>query len=329
MENSRLVGHVVAVNGFKVKVELLKETRSPSRATLDGVQTVIAINAYLIFSIGSGASIIGVVTDLEASESYNPPSGEDLSLELMKARRIATVQLLGTIESEGGTETWCFNPGITVLPTLDTPAEVGSPRMLAAVFERPPQKNRPDNYGKNDFDFELVLGHPTGQRSSKAKASYNDLFSRPLAIVGNTGSGKSYSVASLLQKACSELGEDCTNAPHIFILDINGEYARAFFENEGYPRQPDHIYLNGEEFGIPLWFFNSQEICAWLSASEQAQEPVLKDWWAISKAGNNGHQKNSCENNLKHALTKTEQLLQIFDDKWGPKKLNLCSFLTA
>ena len=186
MENPRIVGHVASVNGFRVKVELLKEARSPSRATLDGVQTAVAINAYLTFPLGSGLSIIGTITDLEARESYDPASGDELSLELLKAKRVAIVQLLGTIERSG--ENWSFNPGITILPTLDTPAEIGSPKILEAVFERPPQKNRPDDCATDDFDFDLVLGCPTGQKDNKVKASYNDLFSRPLAIVGNTGS---------------------------------------------------------------------------------------------------------------------------------------------
>lgn len=324
MENPRVIGHVASVNGFRVKVELLTEARSPSRATLDGVQTAVAINAYLTFSIGSGLSIIGIITDLEARESYDPSSGDELSLELIKARRVAIVQLLGTIERSG--TTWRFNPGITVLPTLDTPAEVGSPKMLEAVFEHPPQKNRPDDCTTEDFDFDLVLGCPTGQRGNKVKASYNDLFSRPLAIVGNTGSGKSYSVASLLQKASAELGDSKINAPHIFVLDINGEYARAFLPEaaSSQPRLPDQIYLNGEEFGVPLWFFNAQEICAWLSASEQTQEPVLKDWWSVAKSQFNPAFRAASDNSLRHALTKISNLIECLDGN-QPVKKSACS----
>jgi hypothetical protein len=44
------------------------------------------------------------------------------------------------------------------------------------------------------------------------------------------------------------------------------------------------IYLNGAEFSLPIWLVNAEEICAWLSAAEQTQEPVLKDWWALAKA---------------------------------------------
>ncbi len=316
MDNPRTVGHVVSVNGFRVKVEILKETRSPSRATLDGVQTAVAINAYLTFSIGAGQTIIGIVTDLDARESYDPSSGEELSLELLKARRVVSVQLLGTAElgekDKEGNKCWQFNPGITILPTLDTPAEVGTPEVMKAMLEAPPQRNEPDGHKKSDgeFDYPLAIGKLTGDKSKEVHASYNDLFSRPLAIVGNTGSGKSYSVASLLQKAMDNkmLGDSEKNAPHVFILDINGEYDPAF-EIKKVEKKPDHIYLNGKEFGIPLWFFNAQEICAWLSASEQTQEPILKAWWSVEKSQGAGTDLSYNSDLLGSALDSLDGLL--------------------
>ena len=305
MEDARVIGHIVAVQGFRVKVEILPETKSASRATLDGVQKAIAINAYVTFSIGAGQEVIGIISDLESRESYDPASGDGLTLELSKPRRIANIQLLGTIQQElnGGV----FSPGITVLPTLDTPAQVGAPAALKAVFEVPPLRNRPEDYEGQDFDCDLRIGYPTGQPTSAVRASYNDLFSRPLAIVGNTGSGKSFSVASMVQKAMAALKE-AISEPHIFILDINGEYSKAFPPaGAANDREPDRIYLNGVEFGIPIWFLNAEEICSWLSASEQTQEPVLKDWWAMVKSGASG--KTVGLNSLQSALTSIDVLL--------------------
>jgi len=304
VDNPRLVGHIVSVQGFRVKVELLPETRSALRATLDGVQAAIAINAYLTFSLGAGETVIGIITDLEARETFDPGRGDDLSLELMKPRRVASVQLLGTIEHKD--EEPAFSPGISVLPTLDTPAEIGSPDVLRAVFEIPPRRNKPEGYYAKDFDCDLKIGFPTGQDRNVVRASYNDLFSRPLAIVGNTGSGKSFSVSSLIQKAMAAL-DGAAEEPHVFILDINGEYAKAFPADDAEQRLPDRIYLNGKEFGLPLWFLNAEEICAWLSASEQTQEPVLKDWWAIAKGGN--AEAASTLNTLQSALSSIEKLL--------------------
>ncbi|ODA66596.1 AAA-like domain protein [Methyloligella halotolerans] len=216
---------------------------------------------------------------------------EELSLELVKPRRIASVQLLGTVR-QSGTETWDFDPGITVLPTLDTPAEVAAPDVLAAIFAHPPERNKPREWEEGPHDFPLEIGHQTGDENAKVKASFNDLFSRPLAIVGNTGSGKSYTVASLIRSVLEHdtLAKVDKPEPHIFILDINGEYGSAFLESDQsfHAREPNRIYLNGEEFCLPAWLMNGEEICEWLQASEATQEPVLKDWWSIAKSDPSG-----------------------------------------
>jgi hypothetical protein len=318
MENPRVIGHIVAVQGLRVKVELLPETRSALRATLDGVQVAIAINAYLSFSIGAGQVVIGIITDLEARESYDPATGDELTLELMKPRRVASVQLLGTVEDG------IFQPGITILPTLDAPAEIGAPNVLKAVFESPPRRNKPEGYDGEDFDYDLQIGSPTGQPTAIVRASYNDLFSRPLAIVGNTGSGKSFTVSSLVQKAMHAL-QGALEEPHVFVLDINGEYSKAFPSKAGAnERSPDRIYLNGAEFGVPVWFFNAEEICSWLSAAEQTQEPVLKDWWAIAKAGEGA--QAVAVNSLQNALSSIDQLLT---DLAGLKRKSAGSYCDA
>nr|WP_312826864.1 DUF87 domain-containing protein [Brucella anthropi] len=291
MEQPRVIGHVVAVNGFRLKVELSPDSKSSSRATPDGVQRAVAINAFLTFDLGAGSHAIGILSDLEARESFDPMRDEELSLELMKPRRIASVQLLGTVR-HWGKNIWKFDSGITVLPTLDTPAEVANPDILSGIFASPPQRNRPYVWDGKPFDYALEIGHQAGDENTKVKASFNDLFSRPLAVVGNTGSGKSYTVASLIRGIIEHegFGAEAQADPHIFILDINGEYANAFLppEKATYQREPNRIYLNGEEFCLPAWLMNGEEICEWLQASEATQEPVLKDWWAIAKADTTG-----------------------------------------
>lgn len=323
MEQPRVIGHVVSVNGFRLKVELSTEAKSSSRATPDGVQRAVAINSFLTFDLGAGALAIGILSDLEAREAYDPTTDNELSLELTKPRRIASVQLLGTVK-QAAKGNWKFDTGITILPTLDTPAEVANPDILTGIFGRPPLRNRPRGWGQEDYDFPMEIGHQTGDESTKINASFNDLFSRPLAVVGNTGSGKSYTVASLirgvleLDRMQSEDGFD----PHIFILDINGEYANAFLsaEQAEYQREPNKLYLNGEEFCLPAWLMNGEEICDWLQASEATQEPVLKDWWAISKA--NPTQAGSYDP-LQVAIQKIDHALGYLDDSHFAAGTNL------
>lgn len=287
MEQPRVIGHVVAVNGFRLKVELSPDSKSSSRATPDGVQRAVAINSFLTFDLGAGTHAIGLLSDLEARESYDPTRDEELSLELTKPRRIASVQLLGTVKQVEKSK-WKFDPGITVLPTLDTPAEVANPDILSGIFAHPPVRNKPRDWSSGDYDFPLDIGFQTGDENTRVKASFNDLFARPLAVVGNTGSGKSYTVASLIRGIVEheKFAGVADAEPHVFILDINGEYASAFLDEKGASctRDPNSVYLNGKEFCLPAWLMNGEEICDWLQASEATQEPVLKDWWAIAKA---------------------------------------------
>ena len=322
MEQPRVIGHVVSVSGFRLKVELSTDAKSSSRATPDGVQRAVAINSFLTFDLGAGTHAIGVLSDLDARESYDPTRDENLSLELTKPRRIAFVQLLGTVKhSREGC--WLFDTGITVLPTLDTPAEIANPDVLSGIFAIPPLMNRPRNSVDDNFDYPLEIGHLTGDENSEVKVSFNDLFSRPLAVVGNTGSGKSYTVASLLRGIVEQERLKSKQADtHIFILDINGEYANAFLDEEEsrIQRAPNMIYLNGKEFCIPAWLMNGEEICDWLQASEATQEPVLKDWWAIAKTGS---ASSEAYDPLQVAITKIDSAVAWLDGNSTASNFNL------
>lgn len=312
MEQPRIIGHVVAVSGFRLKVELSPDAKSSSRATPDGVQRAVAINSFLTFDLGAGTQAIGLLSDLEARESYDPTYDAELSLELTKPRRIASVQLLGTVKQNGKSR-WKFDPGVTVLPTLDTPGEVASPDVLSAIFAHPPERNKPRDWSEGDYDFPLEIGHQTGDENTKVKGSFNDLFTRPLAVVGNTGSGKSYTVASLIRGIIEHEKFAASEAePHVFILDINGEYASAFLDKSqaSYLRDPNRIYLNGQEFCLPAWLMNGMEVCDWLQASEATQEPVLKDWWSIAKSSGAG---SGAYDPLQVAIEKIDSALSWLD----------------
>ena len=316
MMNDKIVGHVVGVHGFCVKVELASEIKSPVRAhlsNLQGASLAISINAYLSFSIGAGQYAIGLVTDLDARDSYEP-TNEELSLELTKPRRVATIQLLGTLKPVFRSESYRFDPGISILQTLDTPAEIVEKYLLDALFDDAPKRNKPEDHPDGEpFDSGLRIGIAIAPGNQIVKGSFNDLFSRPLAIVGNTGSGKSNTVSHLIQQSQKDR---TTNRPKVFILDINGEYASAFgkLEPKG-GRKPNHLYVNGKESGLPVWLMNSQEACIWLSVAEQTQQPALVNLWSIAKGGS-----EITSNNASEAVVQLNKLLSLIDDDRAANK---------
>jgi len=78
-------------------------------------------------------------------------------------------------------------------------------------------------------------------------------FNRHIAIVGSTGSGKSCTLATILQKAtCLKEGSyQGLNNSHIVIFDLHGEYVTAF---------PQANHLSVENMVLPYWLLNGEEL---------------------------------------------------------------------
>lgn len=81
----------------------------------------------------------------------------------------------------------------------------------------------------------------------------NKFFNKHFAIVGSTGSGKSHTVAKVIQEAANQKNGqyDGLNNSHIVIFDIHGEYEQAF---------PDAQILNSSNLALPYWMLNGDEL---------------------------------------------------------------------
>lgn len=94
----------------------------------------------------------------------------------------------------------------------------------------------------------LEIGHFASNRDVTAILDGNRFFQRHACIVGSTGSGKSYTVAGILEKA------DQLSHANMIVFDLHGEYNELSYANQ--------IKICDEPGGlhIPLWFFNYEEI---------------------------------------------------------------------
>ena len=132
------------------------------------------------------------------------------------------------------------------------------------------------------------------------------LFGRHLAVLGNTGSGKSCSVAGLIRWSLEQAqegrvdlsndknpGQGHTDYPNarFIVLDPNGEYSRAFGDGDSTVKarvfkvnSPDSKVA----LKVPLWFWNSAEWCSFTQASVRTQRPLLRRALREVKAGRTG-----------------------------------------
>ncbi|PWI33542.1 Bipolar DNA helicase [Vibrio albus] len=80
----------------------------------------------------------------------------------------------------------------------------------------------------------------------------NKFFNKHIAVVGSTGSGKSHTLASVIQKAVVEKdGEFSLNNSHVIIFDIHSEYKSAF---------PSANHIDISNLVLPYWMLNSEEL---------------------------------------------------------------------
>ncbi|RTR38595.1 ATP-binding protein [Shewanella canadensis] len=80
----------------------------------------------------------------------------------------------------------------------------------------------------------------------------NKFFNKHIAVVGSTGSGKSHTLASIIQKAVAEKdGDFSLNNSHVIIFDIHSEYKSAF---------PSANHIDISNLVLPYWMLNSEEL---------------------------------------------------------------------
>ena len=145
----------------------------------------------------------------------------------------------------------------------------------------------------------------------------NRLFGRHLAVLGNTGSGKSCTVAGLIRWSLEEARMDRVRAisrprpdggrgapgtqpnARFIVLDPNGEYSKAFSDDD--PALGARVFKVGATFDematlrVPLWFWNSSEWSSFVHASPRTQRPLLRRALREVKAGRMGRPMGSEE----------------------------------
>ena len=133
-----------------------------------------------------------------------------------------------------------------------------------------------------DDENNLFLGYSPLYSNCPIYVDINELFSNHMAIFGNTGSGKSYGVARLLQN----IFEKTRIVPfrsNFFIFDAYGEYHNAFSKMSSYNSNYHFKYYTtnlhdteGTTLRIPLWLLGIDDIALLLGADSHSQLPIIE-----------------------------------------------------
>lgn len=164
--------------------------------------------------------------------------GEQGAAETIKRGRLDLVPL-GELSKDRN-----FQRGVVHYPTPGADVHVILPDELGILFKK---------YREMEFE----LGYLPSLASMGVSLNPSIMFGRHLAILGQSGSGKSWSVSSLLQRAVKIM----PNA-HIILLDLHGEYVwnddfgnrHAAFDRNNYR------YIDARDLEIPYWLLTYSEL---------------------------------------------------------------------
>lgn len=231
------LGEVQDVNGTSVSIILSKESLT-GFVYIDGQgYRVGQIGSFVRIPIGFN-DLFGIISQVGASAV--PDKQVDNQIH---GNRWMTIQLIGE-----GPKNGVFQRGLSQYPTIGDEVHLVSEKELKNIYGQP---NKP---------YFVKLGHISNADSIPALVDVNKLITRHSAVVGTTGSGKSTTVASIMNALA-----DGSRYPssRIIMLDLHGEYGQALQETSNiYKINADSTSsLKEKELHIPFWALSFDELC--------------------------------------------------------------------
>lgn len=226
------LGTVQNVTGSSINIVLDIDTVS-GLTFIDGQgYRVGQLGSFVKIPIGY-ANLFGIVTQVGAGAV--PESLKEIE---PYGHRWLTAQLIG--ENYGDGE---FKRGLSQYPTIGEVVHLVTEADLKKV------------YGRVESPNFISIGHLASSEAIPALIDIDMLITRHSAILGATGSGKSTTVAGIINSI-----SDSERFPsaRILLLDIHGEYAKAFHGKATIFRiNPDN---QEKRLCIPYWALNFEEL---------------------------------------------------------------------
>ena len=193
------LGKVESVDTGNVVIKVIEEQK------LNSIQVN---NLLRIRSTKTGESIIALVVKIMRKSSDKPESD---SPDEIVVENVIKACLVGTFLDKHGEKSHRFKRTLETVPSLDADCFLIEGEELSNFMKSL-------SVGDEKKEKSLHIGKYVISEDAKTYLDGNKFFQRHAVIVGSTGSGKSWTVAKILEKS-SEL-----QSVNSIIFDIHGEY---------------------------------------------------------------------------------------------------------
>ena len=222
MQEEKKLAEVIAVYPNRVRISV--DNLDAFKKSRDEQLAELKVGSYLEISDDKSCKLIAII------ENYLIEINEE-----GKRKYIIEANPLGTIIGDKFTR---GGDSLTIPPTSVQPAKHDD---IEKIYQTSISDEKKFCFSKLAQDEKINV-----------PVDGDKFFNKHFAIVGSTGSGKSHTVAKILQEAISlkNEGYEGLNNSHIVLFDIHGEYKEAF-------PTANHI---SSDIKIPYWLFDSDEL---------------------------------------------------------------------
>lgn len=217
--------NVTCVSSDLIQIEIT------STEEYERLECRIEIGSYLKIADDSGTALIVIVNGYRIRDRTVESTEQSATTFLIDTQPVG--RLDGPKFRRGGKQ-------VTIPPKY---IEIASKDVLEGI------------YGGISDDDAFSFGCLSQDHTVRAIVDGNKFFSKHIGVVGSTGSGKSCTVAKLLQEGTTptayQSGKGILNNSHIIVFDLHGEYTPAF---------PQARVIGVDELNLPYWLMNSEEL---------------------------------------------------------------------
>ncbi len=300
------IGKIISVEYDKFRVKLFHSTKN-STVSIDGhIYYFGNIGSYLKTYNSTGDAILcEVVSILDHSTESKVYSSFNLD-----SSRELVIKPIGTLNSKDE-----FEMGIGIFPSIYSDVSIVTVGDIDKILTE--TKTREVTKG---IHYDIEIGYSKSLINYRISIDINKLFNIHTAVLGNSGSGKSNTIATILQKVYRKKN-NCANGAKTILFDVNGEYLKAFDKEKlnsnitVLPYKPNNTDDKYTPFYLPYYLLNLDEWLAFLMASDKTQKPfwdrVLQECFKFYKIFNSETDVKSTEKYVNYFKWKIRGILSL------------------
>lgn len=283
-DRKRAIGKVISVAADKFVIELHGTTDNFTVVGFDDMHYVARLGSFLMIPVQTEYVVAEIVGLREKDPTTGREDERSSILDKAASAKFLDVVPVGMLSMEDKGK---FRFGVSTFPSLYADALYARDEELDRIFdvEDSIEPSAPISAaGTSDLTRykSVSFGTSVVFQGYDVKVRLEDFFGGHAAVLGNTGSGKSCTVASILQSIFEKRTEHKARGATFVVFDVNGEYTEAFSKlQERADIKVKTLVLDGTSntgrFQLPHWFLDLSEWELLLQASEKTQLPVLRN----------------------------------------------------